>query len=158
MGVAALPSTGERHVSMSKEICLALSERFGVEGEYHETARFSMSSRGGYTTFSTNIFPRSNSYAGRVYLEARDIVRGAVMGHVGRDGEVIEYEVSRGRVIDGGEVWFYVLEGTVVEAYCFACESVSFVRVLHEQDPRSGREWVSVDVDENFETPWFEEG
>ncbi|MEM1657960.1 MAG: hypothetical protein QXK94_02900 [Candidatus Jordarchaeales archaeon] len=154
--MAALPSVGERHASMSEGIRLALSGKFGVEGEYYEAARFTVASKGGYTTLSTNIFPKNNNYAGRIYLEAREIVRNTIVEHVGRNGEVIECEVLRGRIIDGGEVWFHVLEGTVVEAYCFACESISFVRVLHEQDPRSGREWVSVDVDENLETPWFE--
>ncbi|MBS7287653.1 MAG: hypothetical protein KIH01_02605 [Candidatus Freyarchaeota archaeon] len=145
------------HVSLSERMLLTLKEKFGKENALYETAKFNRASREGYMTFSTNIFPKNRGDARRIYLEARGVVKAVIENHIGENGEIIEYEISEGRIFDGGRAWFYILEGFIVEAYCFTCKSVSFTRVLHELDPRKGAEWVSVDVDENADTPWFNE-
>lgn len=156
--MADFPLKDEVHVSLSERMLSALKEKFGKEKDLYEPAKFNYASRRGYMTFSTNLFPKNRGDARRIYLEARGIVKAVIEDHVGENGEIIEYEVSKGRIFDGGKAWFYVLEGFIVEAYCFTCKSVSFTRVLHELDPRRGSEWVSVDVDENTDTPWLDEG
>ncbi|MEM2573105.1 MAG: hypothetical protein QXF77_01670 [Candidatus Jordarchaeales archaeon] len=149
--------SSEAHGLLSERIRLALKRRFEGDSSFSMPAKFNFSSKGAYATFSTNLFPRDKADARKIYLEARVVVKTAIEEHIGEDGEIIEYEVSEGRILDGGRVWFYVLEGFIVEAYCFTCKSISFARVLHERDPRKGDEWVSVDVDENLDTPWFNE-
>ncbi|GEM_PF-1703830 len=145
------------HGLLSEKILLSLKSKFENEDSLSVPVKFSHSLRGTYATFSTNLFPKRKSDVKKIYIDACTVVRAAIVGHIGEEGEIIEYEVSEGRIFDGGKVWFYVLEGFIVEAYCFTCRSVSFARVLHEKDPRRENEWVSVDVDENLDTPWFNE-
>ncbi|MHA1606724.1 MAG: hypothetical protein ACTSWP_04160 [Candidatus Freyarchaeota archaeon] len=92
-----------------------------------------------------------------MFAEACRTARGIVERHVGDNGEIIECKVDEGCIIDGGKPWFNIIRGYILETYCFTCKSVTFIRVLHEKDPRRNVEWVSVDVDENLKTPWFKE-
>lgn len=72
-----------------------------------------------------------------------------------RNGEYQKMEISGGENIDSGIRQTEILRGICYEIYCFDCLSMYYLRVLWERGIFYQREWISVDMDEILNSPWF---
>lgn len=69
------------------------------------------------------------------------------------NGELIKCNVSEGKLIDMGEEMLRIVNGLCVEFYSYEELSLYFLRLYWFKD--GSREWVSLYIDENPETPWW---
>jgi hypothetical protein len=116
------------------------------------------SSRDKYSVCSGNFFPRNLSDLPTTIDEVSELVEKTIKGHIGSTGELIRSVIRKGEIWDSGKTFFEIKGGMHFEVYCFACKSLTFVRVQHEKmlyPPQ--REWLSIDIDENQDTIWLAE-
>jgi hypothetical protein len=116
------------------------------------------SSRDKYSVCSGNFFPRKPDALPLATIEVAEIVEKTIKEHVGSKGELIKSMIREGAIWDSGKTYFEIKGGSHFEVYCFACRSLTFVRVQHEKmlyPPR--KEWLSIDIDEDSDTLWLAE-
>ena len=78
-----------------------------------------------------------------------------IVGRVLIKGEKISCEISRGNVKDMGLKTLEILRGKFLELYDYDKLCLYFVRVYEFEG--DGRKWIAIYVDENLETPWWDE-
>jgi len=71
-----------------------------------------------------------------------------------RNGEKIINEVSNGEIIDSGVKQFSISRGVFMEVYDYTSNSAMFIRLYQITDGK--KDWLSLYVDENPSTPWWE--
>jgi hypothetical protein len=68
-------------------------------------------------------------------------------------GEKIISKIKEGEIIDGGEAFFKILGGYVIEFYDYETQMSVFIRNYLISDAR--KEWIAVYVDQNASSPWW---
>jgi hypothetical protein len=68
-------------------------------------------------------------------------------------GEKIISRIKGGKIIDGGEAFFTILDGYVIEFYDYETQMSVFIRNYLISD--AYKEWVAVYVDQNASSPWW---
>lgn len=75
-------------------------------------------------------------------------------------GEVQVFSGGSGENIDIGVKQALIKNGKFFEIYCFNCYSLTFIRIWLEEGlikTTRGKKWISIDVDEILDSPWFKE-
>jgi hypothetical protein len=116
------------------------------------------SSRDKYAVCSGNFFPQNPDALLLATNEVAELVEKTIKEHIGSKGEFMKSMIKVGEIWDSGKIYFEIKGGSHFEVYCFACKSLTFVRVQHEKmlyPPR--KEWLSIDIDEDSDTLWLAE-
>ncbi len=108
--------------------------------------------KGNLIISSTNLV-----YEKEKYEKIISAIKKALKSNVGPEGEIIELTLSTGEILDMGKPEFKILRGKVFEVYSFKHNSSAIIRITVETDLQSGKKWVSIDVDEQSPSLWFEE-
>jgi hypothetical protein len=91
-------------------------------------------------------------------IEEKDIevveekIENALESHL-PNGEKIVSEIKVGDIIDGGNPYFKILGGYVIEFYDYDTTTSVFIRNYLISD--GGKDWVAVYIDQNPKTPWW---
>ncbi len=72
-----------------------------------------------------------------------------------KNGEIQTIDIQAGRNIDLGIEQTKILNGKFFEFYCYTCFSIAFIRILLEEGIYYKQRWISIDIDEILNTPWF---
>jgi hypothetical protein len=72
-----------------------------------------------------------------------------------RNGEKIINEISKGEIIDSGVRQFSISRGVFMEVYDYTSNSAIFIRLYQITDGENN--WLSLYVDENPSTPWWDD-
>ncbi len=148
----------QKHGFLSGEISVQVESVLREDVRLAERVKFKRKERGNTIILTTNIYLRDKSLLSEFVSYIANIVELVIEKHLALNGEIIKTNIESGTVSDRGEVWFEIVDGAMFEVYCFACSSISFVRVLHERQLYGEKnEWISLDVDEYRDSPWFEE-
>jgi hypothetical protein len=90
--------------------------------------------------------------------EISEKIEKGVKTHIGSHGEFIKGTISTGYIWDSGKSYFEIKGGFYFEVYCFACKSLTFIRLTHERTLYAPeKEWLSIDMDEEQNTVWLDE-
>lgn len=71
------------------------------------------------------------------------------------NGEKIINEISKGEIIDSGVRQFSISRGVFMEVYDYTSNSAIFIRLYQITDGE--KDWLSLYVDENPSTPWWDD-
>ncbi len=74
-----------------------------------------------------------------------------------KNGEVIFYDTSQGKILDQGIEYFKVLKANLFECYVYEPESFLYARLLKEYDIIKKNKWISIDIDGIERSAWFVE-
>ncbi|MEM2925039.1 MAG: hypothetical protein QXJ68_05055 [Methanocellales archaeon] len=72
-------------------------------------------------------------------------------------GEIQIIDIQNGKNIDLGIEQARILNGKFFEFYCYHCFSITFIRILLEEGIYYKQRWISIDLDEILNTPWFKD-
>jgi hypothetical protein len=92
-------------------------------------------------------------------IEGRDLedvekrIEDAIERHI-QQGEKIVSRLERGEIFDGGQVYFKITAGFVLEFYDYENMTSVFVRNYRISD--LDKEWIAVYIDQNTRTPWWD--
>lgn len=115
-------------------------------------------SRENYSVCSGNFFPQDLKDLSPATDEVTELIEKTIKEHIGSNGELIKSTIRKGEIWDSGKPYFEIKGGSHFEVYCFACKSLTFVRVQHEKMLYSPqKEWLSIDIDEDLDTLWLTE-
>jgi len=78
-----------------------------------------------------------------------------IVGRILIKGEKISCGISKGNIEDMGLKTLEILRGKFLELYDYDKLCLYFVRVYEFEG--DGRKWIAIYVDENLETPWWDE-
>ncbi|MFX0172191.1 MAG: hypothetical protein ACFE9L_09740 [Candidatus Hodarchaeota archaeon] len=71
-------------------------------------------------------------------------------------GEVIQYELSKGKIIDSGVFEFQINLGKTWDIYLYDPEIFIYLRLLLESRIANPKEkWISLDIDLVIDSAWF---
>lgn len=121
-----------------------------IERDFNVTLRKS----GKHTILMANIYPLEG-HAIHLFKEICSEIEEIVRGKMKEMGEVQTFRNGCGENVDLGITQTKVLDGLYMEFYCYRCSSSSFLRIWMEEDGK-GRKWISVDLDEIVQSPWFD--
>jgi len=110
-----------------------------------------------YGICSGNFFLKESSDIRPVLNEVVKVIESTIRSHAGPK-EVIKSVIRGGEIWDADKKYFGVKAGAHFESYCFACKTLTFVRVTWEKQlfaPK--KEWLSIDVDEVQDPLWLED-
>ena len=72
------------------------------------------------------------------------------------DGELIYFEIKKGKIIDAGINAFSIKHGFSWDLYLYQPETFVYVRLLHETNLDSCIDaWISIDIDLIENSAWF---
>jgi hypothetical protein len=115
-------------------------------------------SREEYSICSGNFSARGSEDLSQAVNEVTRLIEETIKMHIGSHGELIRNTIRTGEIWDSGKTYFGIKGGSHFEVYCFACKSLTFVRIQHEKMLYAPeKEWLSIDVDENQDTLWLSE-
>lgn len=121
-----------------------LDEKFDIKIEKNQK----------YTIGTTNIYPRKNCI--KVFFEdIANFVEENLKEHLKEKGEIQITRISSGKNIDLGIKQANILDGRYFEIYCYKCFSIVFLRMWVEEGLYVKKSWISIDIDELLDTPWF---
>jgi|GEM_PF-4984013 len=110
----------------------------------------------GYTIGTTNLYPLEGQEVD-LFNDLVFRLEEYLKDHLRESGEVQILKISSGENIDIGIKQADVIGGRVFEMYCYKCFSITFLRVWLEEGIFIKKRWISVDVDELTDTPWFKD-
>jgi len=99
---------------------------------------------------SSALWAEAEDY-GRIDARLRKILKEFEPG-----GELINLQ-GQGEIIDQGEGSFSIEKGRTYEFYSYGEMSSLFLRLYLISDPKQGKRWVALYMDENPHTPWWAE-
>ncbi len=111
---------------------------------------------GNYTIGTTNIYPAPESVS-ELFMKVSGAVERYASEYARENGEIQIYRVESGSNTDLGVHQSNIKQALIIELYCYKCQGITIVRILHEEGLYYKGEWISVDVDEHLGAPWFEE-
>ncbi|MDY6958895.1 MAG: hypothetical protein SVK08_07020 [Halobacteriota archaeon] len=145
---------------MKVAMCDLTEGIMGVVGEFEgdfrlkEAFKQRIEKSSGYTIGTTNLYPTEGQEVD-LFNDLVSSLEDYLKDHLNEKGEIQILRVSSGENIDIGIKQANVLCGRVFEMYCYKCFSITFLRVWLEEGIFIKKRWISVDVDELTETPWF---
>ena len=75
-----------------------------------------------------------------------------------QEGELLQYEIKKGRIIDSGTEAFLISRGYSWDLYIYQPETFIYIRLLQEKDIKiNQKEWISIDIDIIEHSAWFAE-
>nr|MDO8099299.1 hypothetical protein [Candidatus Njordarchaeota archaeon] len=111
-----------------------------------------------YGTCSGNFFFKEPGDIKPAIDKVIKIIENTIRSHIGSKGEIIKSMIRGGEIWDRDKRYFGIKAGAHFESYCFACKTLTFVRVTWEKQLFAPeKEWLSIDVDEVQDTIWLEE-
>lgn len=108
-----------------------------------------------YTIGSANIYFKLESEA--FFQELVSYAEDFLTDFAEAGGEIQIADIQAGKNIDLGAEQTRILAGKIFEVYCYKCFSIAFIRILLEEGIYYRQSWVSIDIDEIANTPWFSE-
>jgi hypothetical protein len=110
-----------------------------------------------YSICSGNFFFKESSDIKPVLNEVVQAIENTIRSHMGPK-EVIKSVIRSGEILDADKRYFKVKAGAHFESYCFACKTMTFVRVTWEKQLFAPeKEWLSIDIDEIQDPLWLED-
>ena len=109
-----------------------------------------------YITGTTNIYPKKDNID-NFFVDISNFIEEKLKEHLKKDGEIQITKISSGQNIDLGIKQANIIDGRYFEMYCYKCFSIVFLRIWLEEGIYVKKKWISIDVDELLETPWFKE-
>jgi len=109
-----------------------------------------------YITGTTNIYPKKDNIDD-FFVDISNFIEKKLKERLKKDGEIQITKISSGQNIDLGIKQANIIEGRYFEIYCYKCFSIVFLRIWLEEGIYVKKKWISVDVDELLETPWFKD-
>ncbi|MBI4362323.1 MAG: hypothetical protein HY558_04035 [Euryarchaeota archaeon] len=144
---------------LTQRTLAALSDKFEKDPRLERPFQPNQGEEGKVQVAGVNLYPKRGQ-AQEVFEDVSAHLEERMRQRVLDCGEIQVLEGAHGENVDIGVRQAQILQGKYMEIYCFNCFSVVFLRILLEEGltkTTQGKQWVSVDVDEIRDSPWFKE-
>lgn len=103
-----------------------------------------------------NVFPDSSNELGAIFKDVQNIINQKLDKL--KKGEILQYEISNGHIVDSGSEAFLIKRGYSWDLYLYEPETFIYIRLLHEsQINQWDEEWISIDIDIVNKSAWFKD-
>ena len=110
--------------------------------------------RGINSILTWNIYPENPREAKEIFNSIQKILNQKLEDY--EDGELLQYEISKGRILDSGSEAFIISRGFSWDLYIYQPEIFVYFRLLLERGlEKDTVEWISVDIDLIKQSAWF---
>jgi hypothetical protein len=110
--------------------------------------------RGINSILTWNIFPRNSVETINIF-DSIQVLLGQKL-EAFKEGELLQYEISNGRILDSGSEAFIISRGFSWDLYLYEPEIFVYIRLLQEKTlEKDKNEWISVDIDLIKQSAWF---
>jgi len=110
--------------------------------------------RGVNSILTWNIFPKNLEETKEIFNSIQDLFSQKLESY--EEGELLQYEISKGRILDSGSEAFIISRGFSWDLYIYQPEIFVYIRLLQEKSIEiDNNEWISVDIDLIKQSAWF---
>ena len=110
--------------------------------------------RGINSILTWNIFPRNPEEKAEIFDFIRNLFCQKLESY--EEGGLLQYEISKGRILDSGSEAFLISRGFSWDLYVYQPEIFVYIRLLQEKNiGMNHNEWISVDIDLIKQSAWF---
>jgi hypothetical protein len=122
--------------------------------ERTRTLPVSIKQRGKNSIITWNVFPDFENNLEEVYNDCQTLLQSELEKIT--DGELLEYNIGNGRILDAGLDAFIIRKGMSWDLYLYQKELLIYIRLLHETSKENPEnEWLSIDIDLIEKSAWF---
>jgi len=101
-----------------------------------------------------NIFPENPKETTEIFDSIQNLLNQKLESY--EEGELLQYEISKGRILDSGSEAFIISRGFSWDLYIYQPEIFVYIRLLQEKSiQKDNNEWISVDIDLIKNSAWF---
>ncbi|MHA1512489.1 MAG: hypothetical protein ACTSRJ_00280 [Candidatus Hodarchaeales archaeon] len=110
--------------------------------------------RGINSILTWNIFPENPGEEIEIFDSIQKLINLKLESY--EEGELLQYEISKGRILDSGSEAFIISRGFSWDLYIYQSETFIYIRLLKEKNiEKDSNEWISVDIDLIKQSAWF---
>jgi hypothetical protein len=110
--------------------------------------------RGINSILTWNIFPENPGEEIEIFDSIQKLINHKLESY--EEGELLQYEISKGRILDSGSEAFIISRGFSWDLYIYQPETFIYIRLLQEKNiEKDSNEWISVDIDLIKQSAWF---
>jgi len=128
-----------------------LEEKFPIRTK---TLPLKQRNRGNNSIFTWNIFHENPEETIEIFESIQNVINQKLESY--EEGELLQYEISKGRILDSGSEAFLISKGFSWDLYIYQPEIFVYIRLLLEKNiEMDNNEWISVDIDLIKQSAWF---
>lgn len=135
------------------KLCSAIEGKFKGDCRLEKPICFKIERAEQYTIGTVNIYFKEIA----IFQELASYAEEFLLEVARENGEIQIIDIQAGRNIDLGVEQAKILNGKFFEFYCYNCFSITFIRILLEEGIYYKNRWISIDMDEILNPPWFKD-
>ena len=138
-------------VEITNQLELYLEKKFPTR---IKTLPVKQRDRGINSILTWNIFPENPGEEIKIFDSIQNLINQKLESY--EEGELLQYEISKGRILDSGSEAFIISRGYSWDLYIYQPETFVYIRLLQEKNlEKDNQEWISVDIDLIKQSAWF---